>query len=140
MVDDIPLDKIVEPHRKEIFLDTTDKNGASPSNDCPNVRPGKSLSSSPVHHEPMVTGTKENEVKIENSKKLEIKEETDDITNSLFGKCGKCQKPRPGMSARPDSMNNIYDWSSHSLFFRKTVWLSTCLLPGVHGKTNSELS
>lgn len=109
MVDDIPLDKIVEPHRKEIFLDTTDENGGSSSNDCPNVRPGKSLSSSPVHHEPMVTGTKENEVKIENNKKLEIKEESDDITNSLFGKCGKCQKPRPGMSARPYSMNNIYD-------------------------------
>ena len=140
MVDDIPLDKIVEPHRKEIFLDTTDENRGSPSNDCPNVRPGKSLSSSPVHHELMATGTKENDVNIENSKKLEIKEETDDITNSLFGKCGKCQKPRPGLSARPDSMNNIYDWLSHLLFFRKTVWLSTCLLPGVHGKTNSELS
>ena len=122
MIDDIPLDKIVEPHHKEIFLDTTDENGGSPSNDCPNVRPGKSLSSSPVHHEPMVTGTKENEVTIENNEKSEIKEESDDITNSLFGKCGKCQKPRPGMFACPGSMDNTYDRSKQpedSLFLEK---------------------
>ena len=143
MVDDISLDKIVEPHRKDIFLDNTDENGGSPNNDCPNVRQGKNLTCSPVNHETIGSETTENKVKIENSKKLEIKEESDDITNSLFGKCGKCQKPRPGMFAGPGSMDNTYDRSNQSedsLFFRKTVWLSTCLLPGVHGKTNSELS
>ena len=57
--------------------------------------------------------TTENEVKIENNKKLEIKE-SDDITNSLFGKCGNCQKPRPGMFACPGSMDD-------------TAWLSTFL-------------
>ena len=100
MVDDIPLDKIVEPHRKDIFLDATDENGGSPSNDCPNVGPGKSLSCSPVNPETIGTETVVNQVKIETSKKIEIKEESDDITNSLFGKCGKCQKPRPGMFFR----------------------------------------
>ena len=62
MVDDIPLDKIVEPHRKDIFLDTTDENDGSPNNDCPNVRPGKSLSCSPVNHETIGPETTENEV------------------------------------------------------------------------------
>ena len=111
MVDDIPLDKIVEPHRKNIFLDATDENGGSPSNDCPNVGPGKSLSCSPVNPETIsaCTETVVNQVKIETSKKIEIKEESDDITNSLFGKCGKCQKPRPGMFFRKGAIKNTYD-------------------------------
>ena len=91
MVDDIPLDKIVEPHRKEIILDECNQNDDSPVNDCLNVGTRNSVSPSPETEKASV-----DEVNIDNSKPFEIKEESDDITNSLFGKCGKCQKPKPG--------------------------------------------
>ena len=152
MVDDIPLDKIVEPHRKEIVLDACSQNNGSPVNDCLNVGTRNSVSPSPETDKASV-----DEVKIDNSKPFEIKEESDDITNSLFGKCGKCQKPKPGkrLGTRPLTRYIQESWTRtfarlvasigifigpKLLILREIVWLSTCLLRGVYGKTYSEFS
>ena len=109
-MDDIPLDKIVEPHRKDIVIDASIQNAGSPVNDCSNVGPGSCSVSSPVTLETTGNKTTIDEVKIESSKQLQ--EESDDITNSLFGKCGKCAKPKPGTSYfsilyRPSSMDGL---------------------------------
>ena len=145
-MDDIPLDKIVEPHRNDIVVDASIQNAGSPVNDCSNVGPGSSL---PVTLETSGSNTSVDEVKTESSKQLE--EESDDITNSLFGKCGKCAKPKPGTSyfltlylvhARaPRTVRKCSVGSKKFTFFsRKTVWLSACLLRSVYGKTYSEFS